>query len=277
MSKKKFDIAIAYRIYPKVSKVPPVFSDDKYKLSELCLKSLAGSLKGLSAKIWVLLDNCPDEYRGLFSNILGEHELEFIELPGVGNNATFRMQADILLGQDDADIVYFAEDDYFYLPGRFGDMVRLITDKGADFVTPYDHPDYYSLDIHKYQSRVIIDNGVHWRTVSTTCMTFMARKSALAKTKRTFLSYSKRNDDASLWMSLTKKKIFNPGLYLKFLFSDFSMFKIMAKSWYFGWMRNLFGKKWELWSPVPSIATHMDSKYLAPGINWPQHFNLYME
>ena len=270
----KYDVAIAYRIYPGVSKVPPVHSDDKYKLSELCLKSLKKSLSGLKVKFWALLDNCPEEYTELFRNYFDDNELEIINLPGIGNNGTFQKQVEILSAQNESEIVYFAEDDYFYLPDTFIEMVGLIrNNKDIKFVTPYDHPDYYNLDIHKYDSEIITFNNRHWRTVSTTCMTFLTTKTALQKHRKTFLSYSRRNDDSSMWLSLTKKKVYNPALTAKFLFKNKPMFKIIGKAWYFGWPRLLFGKKEKLWSPVPSLGTHMDSMFLAPNIDWYEKFN----
>ncbi len=40
---KNYDLTVAYRIYPKISRSPAVFSDNKYKLSQLCLKSFKES------------------------------------------------------------------------------------------------------------------------------------------------------------------------------------------------------------------------------------------
>ena len=57
-----YDLVIAYRIYPTVSKVPPAYPTDKYKLSELCLKSFREATAGLRVKMHVILDNCPKEY-----------------------------------------------------------------------------------------------------------------------------------------------------------------------------------------------------------------------
>src|SRR5216684_4575901 len=120
-----YDIAIAYRICPKVaeSALGLPFSDDKLRQSEICLKSFKESLKGLRAKLWVLLDGCPDEYEQLFRKYFGEEQLVLIPLQHAGNKGTFARQIEILLGQEDSDFVYFAEDDYFYLPGQFRCMI----------------------------------------------------------------------------------------------------------------------------------------------------------
>ena len=116
-----YDIAIAYRIYPKVAK-PALglpFSDNKLRLSEICLRSFKQSLGSLRAKIWVLLDQCPEDYADLFLKYFSREDLSLIRLPGIGNQATFGKQIDILLQQTDSNLVYFAEDDYVYLPDQF--------------------------------------------------------------------------------------------------------------------------------------------------------------
>ena len=41
---KKYDLTVAYRIYPKISRSPAIYRNDKFKLSEFCLKSFKDSL-----------------------------------------------------------------------------------------------------------------------------------------------------------------------------------------------------------------------------------------
>jgi hypothetical protein len=53
------DLAVAYRIYPRVSKSHAFFSADKFRLSKMCLDSFRGALGGLRVKVWALLDGCP--------------------------------------------------------------------------------------------------------------------------------------------------------------------------------------------------------------------------
>jgi len=273
MPKEKKDLAIAYRIYPGISKIPPVYSDDKFKLSELCLRSFKQSLGGLRVKIWAILDGCPDEYIGLFKKYFDEDELELVITSAIGNAGTFGRQIDILLEQSDAEFVYFAEDDYFYLPGRFNEMIELMKkNAGIHFVSPYDHPDYYELDIHRHKTDSLPFGKRKWRASSTTCMTFLTTKAVLQQSKAVFQTYTKNNYDASLWLALTKKRLTNPLLFLKFLFTDSEMIRIYLKGWYFCPKQIIFGPKFILRTPQPSIATHMDSKHLAPSIDWYELF-----
>ena len=47
------------------------------------------------------------------------------------------------LEQTDAEIVHFAEDDYFYLPGQFQQAVNFSEQNpDADFVAPYEQPGF---------------------------------------------------------------------------------------------------------------------------------------
>ena len=85
----------------------------------------------------------------------------------------------------DDDLVYFAEDDYLYRPGALpavhGAAARIAA---AAFFTPYDAPDYYDLDVHRrYRKahepdRWAVD-GITWRAVRSTTMTFASRLGAL--------------------------------------------------------------------------------------------------
>ncbi len=269
----KYDIAIVYRIYPEVSKVPPIFSDDKFKLSELCLSSFREALNGINFKLYVILDHCPGSYKNLFEKYFSDDEVEYYEIPHTGNAGTFGMQMDILLEQDEAEIVYFAEDDYFYLPDAFRKMLDFMnSDVKPDFVTPFDHLDYYRLKLHDYNYKTLASAGHQWREAATTCMTFMTRKSTLAATEKVFRTYTKNNYDASLWMSLTKINVSNP-LYLSKIMSEGNLYtRILVKLFSQGFMQLVLGKKYRLFAPKPSLATHMDSVCLAPDIDWNSEF-----
>jgi hypothetical protein len=275
MNHEKYDLVVAYRIYPRVSLSPLVFQKDKYNLSKLCLESFKLSLGNLKVKIFVLLDNCPPEYKEIFKKYFLDKDLEFIDLEGIGNFRTFNMQIDILLKQNYSDIIYFAEDDYFYLPNQFYQMVDfLVKNKDVHFVSPYDHLDYYTHKIYNSKYYVKIFNDRHWRTASFTCLTFLTTKSTLLKTRYFFRSYSRRNYDISLWLGLTKYGVFSFNrIFQNPNYADNLTLKIYVKIWLYGWYRILFGKRWKLWIPIPSIGTHMQNDRLAPTIAWIEKIN----
>jgi hypothetical protein len=111
----------------------------------------------------------------------------------------------------------------------------------------------------------------HWRDVGSTCLTFMTRKQTLIRTAKIFFTYKKNNYDVSIWLILTKHKVYNLGSLIRYLATDLLSFKIIVKSWLYGWHQILFGRKRILWVPVPGLATHVSSNLFAPGIDWEKY------
>lgn len=271
----KYDLVIAYRIYPGLTKPTPIFNNDKYQLSKLCIKSFSNSLKGIKAKIFILLDNCPDNYEQLFRDYLESHTLEIIRLNGEGNAATFLRQCDLLLNQTDSDIIYFAEDDYFYLESAFQEMIKLIKENDVHFITPYNHPDTYNHPLHSYKKEILKSKSMDWiRTMSTT-MTFMTKKQYLKETYQIFKSYGKNNYDTSIWMAITKLNAYSIATFLKGIMNK-QILKTYIKLYLFSFDKLLFSKKYNLYQPKESISTHMENDFLAPGINWDEKFKEYL-
>src|SRR5438477_12720384 len=166
-----YDLAVAYRVYPRVSKSAQSlpFGDDKALLAETCLKSFKDCLGSLRVKLWAILDGCPQEYEEFFRKHISSDDLVIIKLNAVGNGATFDRQLDILLQQNDAHIVYFAEDDYLYLPNQFRLMINfLATQSDVDFISPYDHLDCYTLPLHRGPKWLRLHGPHQWRTAAST-------------------------------------------------------------------------------------------------------------
>lgn len=273
---KSYDLAVAYRICPHLSRTPPpVCTDSKYNLAALCLRSFKDSLNDLKVKIWAILDNCPKEYEDLFTSLWPAEDLVLERCPGIGNTGTFGRQVDILASQENADLVYLAEDDFFYLPGRFGLMVDLIRrHPEVDFCSPYDHPDFYQHAFHLHHMRIKAEGGQAWKTANGNVCTFLTRKSILRETRPVLLSYARKNSDAGMWLSLTKHHVLNPFDLLTQPFISPYRGWSLAAAWYFNWRQILFGRRYTLWIPVPSLATHMAAPYLAPFVDWEKEFQI---
>ncbi len=270
---ENYELAIAYRIYPKIAKVPPIYADDKYKLSELCLASLVKSLGNIKAKWYVILDDCPSEYRQMFEKYLNPKDVDYIEIQVKSNGKTFGMQMDLLLNQNYSENIYFAEDDYFYLPDTFPELLDAIKRTDFDFISPYDHLDLYTLQFHNQKYFVKFQGKTHWRSCGSTTMTFLTTKNALKKTESVFRTYIRKNYDSSLWMALTGDNVGSPIRFFRLLRKESLTLKIFAKAWIYTPLQILFRRKYTLYTPVPSIAQHLDSKCMAPGIDWDEKFN----
>lgn len=265
------DLAIAYRIYPRVSKRPAAWAHDKFKLSAYCLQTFRQALGSLRIKIWALLDGCPPAYEDLFRRYFSEEELIICKLDGVGNLATFSMQVDLLSNQTEAQLIYFAEDDYVYLPNALVEMVEFARNNDSvDFVTAYDHSGNYDLPLAGERHWIKPFGARHWRTSTATCLTFLAKREALLSTRALFKTYLRRNEDGSIWMATTQKLgLFNFRVYGRTVV----MFKLWLKAWFWGSRQILFGRARRLWGPLPSLATHLESTCLAPVIDWEAEFH----
>ena len=264
------DLAVAYRIYPEVSKSPAFFSADKFRLSKMCLDSFRGALGGLRAKVWALLDGCPPEYEELFRETFWGYDLEILSLNKIGNLATFSLQIDLLSTQMEASHVYFAEDDYFYFPDALEKMVVFMREnRDVDFVTPFDHPDSYGTSSRFERHLVRPFGDRYWRTASSTCLTFLTSRENLIRTASMFKTYSAGNMDCSIWLALTQKLAL---ANLRIHCHDLLRAKVWGKTWMWGAKRILLGKQFRLWVPLPTLATHMESTCLAPLIDWQNEF-----
>jgi len=265
---KNFDLAIAYRIYPKISKTPFVYPSDKLQLARLGVKSFRESLSGLTFKVFFILDNCPENYERMILEFFDEKDVEFIRYNGVGNLATFGIQMDLLLKQTYSENLFFMEDDYLFRPSVVLKALNFLKQDQVSFVTPYDHIDNYTMDIHQqHKYKIVVYEDYHWRTTASTCMTFLTKKKALIETENVFRSYCNGNWDSSLWFALTKHNVFKLNS-LAYIFTNRMLFKSVLLSWIKTWPQILLGKRFDLWLPIPSFATHMESTGLAPVVNW---------
>ncbi len=193
-------------------------------------------------RVVFLHDGAPDEARGGVMREAGELR----ELPGLGNSGSYREALAAAVGDDlpDEDLVYLSEDDYLYLPDAFAALVEAAREIAeASYFTLYDHIDRYRRtdDADGGRSRLFLAGQHHWRTVESTCMSYGARVGALRGDAWIHRRYTKDEipDDRTIWR-------FAQGLgrYL--------------------WKR----PRRILVSPVPTLATHLEIEYLAPGVDW---------
>lgn len=271
----KYDLVICYRICPKISKTPPVFADDKLKLSKLCLESFRESLSGLNFKIYALLDGCPEEYEDLFKKNFEQERLEIIHLDNLGNKKTFKKQIEILSNQKESEVIYFAEDDYFYIK-NLKNMVDLINNNSVDFVTPYEHPACYTED-HVIRKKIITFEKQKYIASQHACLTFMTTKKNLLKNKRYFLIFSNWfGSDFVVWGCVTLGITYFKYIRLLFNLQKYNLenIKVFGSMLFFAVHRFIFNKKYKLFMPIQTIATHMENDNLSPGINWSQYINI---
>ena len=102
----------------------------------------------------------------------------------------------------------------------------------------------------------------------------MIRQPALVETSGVFKTYCQGNSDLGLWMALTKLRVFNPWCCIRGFGDGKFIPGSQALAWWHAWRYLLFGKRRTLWAPIPTLATHMESRSAAPGVDWEQVFGV---
>ena len=59
---RDYDLAVCYRIYPRLSGDPILRFKSKRALVQLNLETFRAAMGNLRIKVWVLLDACPPDY-----------------------------------------------------------------------------------------------------------------------------------------------------------------------------------------------------------------------
>lgn len=265
-----YDLTICLRVYPGIIKKQQVFCEDKFTLYKKSISSCIRWLWALKVFMYILLDNCPKQYYDYTKKSVQHIDHEIIQYDTKQWNAkTFAKQFEILNHQDYSDICLFLEDDYLHLPGSIEKFVRTMQRyPHITFGTTYYSPDYQSMLIHNYRSKLLYDQDTVYGTFASTTMTFYCTTEALHIYRKELLSYSKWNHDFSMWFSMTKLWIYNFSNMIKSCFTDLFQCKLF---WYMRYKCFAFmitTPQTELYVPLLGWSTHIDSTGLSPWTDW---------
>jgi hypothetical protein len=264
----QYDLAVAYRIndFPTCNgpNKPPIFANDKHALAKYCLRSFKQALGDLKVKVWVILTG-PCSYMDMFYELWNRADLRLVHVGKIGGPASLKLQLDILTTQTDAHFCYLAEDDYYYTPNALFELYSTMIIKARfDFMTPYDHPDNHNIAYQQVSNDIFYQGAHRWTSRTSTTHTFMCRRAALIDCRNVFRKpmLSKIDADTSHWMAITKANLLWPPFGNRYWLFCFVF------TWLFRWPRILFGKRYRLGVPTPSMATHMAEGMLANGVNF---------
>lgn len=217
-----------------------------------------------SEYITVIADNCEkstvEELKKLGVRIIET---------SLGNSQSFRYMVELIIQErNDDDIVYMLENDYLHKPGSKAALLEGI--EIADYVTLYDHPDYYIVNHlnrkdgnnplmwrKPVNSRIYISENYHWRQIYSTTMTFASKVGTLKKDAKRFNKWLNGRIplDFAMWLELTNDSIRN--VFCTIIFRRLKGFC--------GGVLGLFGPRRLLVSVLPSMSTHTENAYLAQG------------
>ncbi|MFN0048875.1 MAG: hypothetical protein ACKVOU_07125 [Cytophagales bacterium] len=195
----------------------------------------------------VFADNCKEETVAR----LKSYGLD-VRFSSIGSSGqSWKMVAKFALeNYKDDQIIYFLEDDYLHLKNSRKAIEEALLI--ADYVTLYDHPDKY-ID-GKDGGNPLVSNGgeftkvyltesSHWKQTNSTTMTFATKIATLKQ-------------DWAIWDEYTQDALPHDD---QIFFKLQGLKKLKFK---------LFGKRKMLISPIPSLSTHTEKKWLGPLIDW---------
>jgi len=215
-----------------------------YITKENCLANAVAEFP-LDQVTWhVLADNvCEETYQMILKYIPDEQ----IERVTIKNGAgTFQKVFEEAVKLADDRLVYFLEDDYMHAPGTLQFLKEAAQKNYTDYFTLYDHPDKYDMDedcISPFSNHGGEDTKVfwcgtrHWKLTNSTTMTFAAFADIIKRDKGTF------------WRWTSGQHPF-----------DFELFNDLRIS-----------KGALLSNPIPSLSTHGEILFTAPGVKWEEN------
>lgn len=243
---------LVYRLYPgENAKRRPTFHS---KL--LCLRSAVQSLVRVpGARLLLLVD--ADELPSAFAALLpSDLPVERLFLGGIGNGPTYQRQLELLEELPPEDVVYLSEDDYLYRPEAFPRLVGAVEAlPEVDYFGLYDHPDRYErTDDARPAARrqVWYAEDSHWRWAESTCMSFGARVATLEADRALHRGFVVAGDNYS--NPLTRWRNYD----------DRGMWRKLQGVGRYRWRR----PRRVLATALPSLSCHMDTSFLAPGVDW---------
>jgi len=234
---------IIYRISPNnFTKIKP-----NYITNYNCLKNfIENFLEGDCEDLHIFIDgNLQEIESNELSSIYQKYNIKNINHISEGSSGkSFIKVFNYVLEnfKNPVEIIYFVENDYLHLKNSKKVMENAFY-IGASFVTLYDHPDKYipkerggNLFIENdggELTKIYLGDYSHYKITNSTTMTFASRLGTLLLLKDVILKWSNEKYP-----------------------NDFQMFLEFRE----------LGKL--LLSPIPTFATHGETQWLAPLIDW---------
>lgn len=216
-----------------------------YISNENCLKNFTRVFANYIDDIHITADNVSEETYNIICKYVNSNNIDRVS---VGHGAgTFNLTLSNALSYDNDEIIYFVENDYLHKTGSPEILLEGIN-LGASYVTLYDHPDKYlnaeqggnpfCTDFSEI-TRLYVTKSCHWKLTNSTTMTFCSTVQQLKNDETTIRKYTAGNHPHDFQMFLDIL-----GIHPK---------------------RNNNNR---LISCVPAYATHGETQWLAPLVDW---------
>jgi len=210
-----------------------------YINNESCIKNFCNVFFDYIHDIHIIADNCSNSTIDMIKKYIDP--VNIIEV-SVGHGAgTFNLALDKALSYADDEVIYFVENDYLHRQGS-PKVLKEGFDLVASFVALYDHPDKYldpSRGGNPYceggaeDTRVYLTESCHWKITNSTTMTFASKVSTLKRIEAVLRKHTNTSHP-----------------------NDFNMFLELRE------------QNELLITPIPGYATHGETRWLSPLMNW---------
>jgi hypothetical protein len=134
------------------------------------------------------------------------------------------------MDSSESDLFYFLENDYLHVDGWLQRVFHLykVYGESLSYVSLYDHRDKY-IHYPELASKIFCDDRIHWRTVPSTCGSFITTSKLF---KEDYVDFTTVIGDHNKWLHLSETK----GRFII--------------------------------TPIPGLSTHCMEGLLSPTINW---------
>ena len=214
----------------------PEFNCKLVVIADNCTKALQDNVVESVSRVWHDLPNtiCVTDYKhgaGSFRFAL-KHALDSCRQPPASSD---------VIAPSPEDLYYFVEDDYIHMMHALDVLVDGL--QFAAFVTGYDHPDKYRNSVLNFgkqtnfediNTRVYCGTMGHYRSTSSTTMTFMTTAFNLQKFEPVFDAYTRGTHPQDFYMFLHLRCVYDAYVC----------------------------------SAIPGVCTHGETLFLGPFVDW---------
>ena len=197
---------------------------------EKCFINLLSTIEGKNVDLHVIMDG--DSNGNFIENYKDKYTLYNINVGGDYNSYLETYKYIKTLNVGDNDLIYFLENDYLHTDNWVEEIVTLFQTypQGLNYVSLYDHNDkYFPEHVNDMISRVYTTNTHHWRTIGSTCGSYIIPKNIFIE-----------DEDINTG---------GPGDHNKFLHLNST--------------KNRF-----VLTPIPGLSTHCMEGLMSPTIDW---------
>ncbi len=197
---------------------------------EKCFINLLKTIEGKNIDLHLIMDGKIED------NWIKKYNDKYISHEIVGGNMRdagwqmFKIALD-LNSIEDNDLIYFLENDYLHVDGWSDKVIDLYkTFDNLNYVSLYDHGDkYFHPNYDDLVSKIFVSNTHHWRTMMSTCGSFIVSKKLW---KEDYDFHVSLEGDHNKWLAIAEEK----GRFLL--------------------------------TAVPGLSTHCMEGLLSPTIDW---------